>query len=89
MSAALGKPSPRFNTPIAPVRLLVGIADEVGRRTGMRLPITRSIIDKYTEDIAVDGSRIQRELGFKPKYTLQSGWREAIAEMQADTPTIA
>jgi UDP-glucose 4-epimerase len=31
------------------------------------------LIDKYTEDIAVDGSRIQKELGFIPKYDLKAG----------------
>ncbi len=40
-----------------------------------------NVIDKYTEDIAVDGSRIQTELGFKPQYDLRSGWQETIQEM--------
>ena len=31
-------------------------------------PVTKAIIDKYTEDIAVDGSLIQKELGFIPQY---------------------
>ena len=44
--------------------------------------VTRAIIDKYTEDIAVDGSLIQRELGFVPQYDLKAGWEETIREMQ-------
>jgi nucleoside-diphosphate-sugar epimerase len=40
------------------------------------------MIDKYTEDIAVDGSLIQKELGFVPHYNLQTGWEEAIREMR-------
>ena len=40
------------------------------------------MIDKYTEDIAVDGSLIQKELGFVPHYDLQTGWEEAIREMR-------
>jgi UDP-glucose 4-epimerase len=39
------------------------------------------MIDKYTEDIAVDGSLIQKELGFVPQYDLKAGWVETIREM--------
>jgi len=46
-------------------------------------PVTKAIIDKYTEDIAVDGSLIQKELGFMPQYDLKTGWEETIREMQA------
>ena len=35
---------------------------------GLKPPVTRAIIDKYTEDIAVDGSLIQKKLGFVPQY---------------------
>jgi len=44
--------------------------------------VTREMIDKYTEDIAVDGSLIQRELGFMPQYDLKTGWEETIRERQ-------
>jgi nucleoside-diphosphate-sugar epimerase len=37
---------------------------------------------KYTEDIAVDGSLIQKELGFVPQYDLKTGWEEIIKEMR-------
>jgi len=42
-------------------------------------PVTKAIIDKYTEDIAVDGNLIQRELGFVPQYDLKIGWEETIS----------
>jgi hypothetical protein len=45
-------------------------------------PVTRAIIDKYTEDIAVDGSLIQKELGFVPQYDLKAGWEEMICEIK-------
>ena len=45
-------------------------------------PVTKAIIDKYTEDIAVDGSLIQKELGFMPQYNLKTGWEETIREMR-------
>ena len=40
------------------------------------------MIDKYTEDIAVDGSLIQKELGFVPQYDLKAGWEETVQEMR-------
>ena len=46
-------------------------------------PVTRETVDKYTEDIAVDGSLIQKELGFVPQYDLNAGWVETIREMRA------
>jgi hypothetical protein len=45
-------------------------------------PVTQAIIDKYTEDIAVDGSLIQKELGFVPQYDLRAGWEETIREIK-------
>ena len=44
--------------------------------------VTRAMIDKYTEDIAVDGSLIQKELGFVPQYDLSAGWSETVQEMR-------
>ena len=52
---------------------------------GLKPPVTKAIIDKYTEDIAVDGSLIQKELGFVPRYDLKTGWEETIREMQGKT----
>lgn len=49
---------------------------------GLKPPITRAMIDKYTEDIAVDGGLIQKELGFVPQYDLKTGWKETIHEMR-------
>jgi hypothetical protein len=49
---------------------------------GIKPPVTKAIIDKYTEDIAVEGSLIQRELGFVSQYDLKAGWEETIREMQ-------
>ena len=36
------------------------------------------------EDIAVDGSLIQKELGFVPQYDLKAGWEETIREIKCD-----
>ena len=80
--SALGRKQPRFSLPVGPTRTLIGLIEKGSHAIGLKPPITRAIIDKYTEDIAVDSRLIQRELGFKPQYDLESGWRETIQEMR-------
>ncbi len=53
-----------------------------GQFVGLKPPVTKAIIDKYTEDIAVDGGRLMGELEFRPEYDLWSGWKETIQEMR-------
>jgi UDP-glucose 4-epimerase len=45
---------------------------------GLRPPITRALLEKYIEDIAVDATLIQRALGFSPAVDLERGWRETM-----------
>jgi len=40
------------------------------------------MVDKYTEDMAVDSSMIRSELGFMPEYDLSRGWGETIDLMR-------
>jgi len=82
MCYALGRTPPRFRLPVGPVRLAAGVLEDAIRLLGRDCPIGRSAIDKYTEDVAVEGRRIQAELGFRPQYDLAAGWREAIQEMR-------
>jgi nucleoside-diphosphate-sugar epimerase len=56
--------------------------EDVGRFFGWHPPITRSAINKYTEDIAVDGNKICRQLGFVPACDLEKGWRETVDAMR-------
>ena len=80
--SALDRKTPRFSLPVGPTRGLVGLVETGCRSIGLKPPVTRGMIDKYTEDIAVDGSLIQKELGFVPQYDLRTGWEETIREMQ-------
>jgi nucleoside-diphosphate-sugar epimerase len=80
--SALGRNPPRLSLPVAPVRFAAVILEDGARLCGLRSPIVRATIDKYTEDIAVESARIQKELGFVPQYDLDTGWREAIREMR-------
>jgi nucleoside-diphosphate-sugar epimerase len=59
--SGLGRKPPRLSLPVGPTRALVGLLEKGSRAIGLKPPLTREIIDKYTEDIAVDGSLIQRD----------------------------
>jgi len=67
---------------VGPTRGLVGLVEKGSNAIGIKPPVSKAMIDKYTEDIAVDGSLIQKELGFVPQYDLKTGWEETIKEMQ-------
>lgn len=82
MCDALARTPPCFRLPVGPVRLAAGLLGDTAGRLGRTSPISRAAIDKYTEDVAVEGQRIQDELGFRPRYDLTAGWREAIHEMK-------
>jgi nucleoside-diphosphate-sugar epimerase len=79
---ALGRKLPRMRLPLAFMRAGADIVDKRARFLGHRSPGFRGALDKYTEDMAVDGHRIQEVIGFKPKYDLLSGWKETIEEMR-------
>ena len=79
---ALGRRPPRLALPVGPVRCLTGVLEDCARSCGLRSPIVRAMVDKYTEDVAVDGQRFRRQIGFVPQYDLTAGWRETVAEMR-------
>ncbi len=54
----------------------------MARLVGLQPPIMHAMIDKYTDDVAVDSRRIQKELGFMPKYDLSAGWKDTVQEMR-------
>lgn len=78
----LGRVPPRFSLPIGLVRFSVAGFEDGAKLLGCQPPIGRWTIDKYTEDVAVDSSRIREELGFVPQYDLRSGWQDTINEMR-------
>jgi nucleoside-diphosphate-sugar epimerase len=79
---SLARNPARLSVPVGPARFMAGLVEDAFRLVGRKSPISRDTIDKYTEDIAVDSQLIQRELGFKPQFDLESGWRETIQEMR-------
>ncbi|MBI4633162.1 MAG: NAD-dependent epimerase/dehydratase family protein [Deltaproteobacteria bacterium] len=82
MCHALGRRPPPFSLPVSPVRFTAGMLEDAAQMIGLKSPIVRSTIDKYVEDIAVDGGLIQKELGFRPKFNLTDGWQDTVQEMR-------
>ncbi len=80
--SALGRKKPRFSIPIATARILIGFIEKGCHIFDLTPPVTQETLDKYTEDIAVDGGLFQRELDFMPKYDLLTGWEDVIREMK-------
>jgi len=75
---ALGRTPPRLHVPLAPVRAAASIAGPMLTLAGRGRSLD-AMIAKYTEDVAVDGTRIQRELGYRPAIGLDEGWKKAVA----------
>jgi len=80
--SGLGRKFPRLLLPVKPTRALIHLIETGIRSVGLKPPVTREVIDKYTEDIAVDGSFFQKEIGFIPHYDLKTGWEETVHEMR-------
>ena len=82
MCHALDRTPPRFHLPIRPMYHMAGLADDLLGIFNRQSPISQGSVEKYTADIAVDGRRIQDELGFSPHYDLATGWNETVEEMR-------
>jgi len=79
---SLERRTPHFSLPRSVVRWAVGCMEDGFQLLGRQSPVRRSMIEKYTEDVAVDSSRIREQLGFEAKYDLRTGWRETIAALR-------
>ena len=78
--AAFGRRPPHVSMPVWPIRVAARAAAAV---LGSRSPITPLTIEKYLEDVAVSGRRLQRELGFVPRFDLKSGWDDTVAKLKS------
>lgn len=83
MAAAVGRKPPRLTLPVTPIRLAIGIAESFARLAHIRPPVTRALLDKYLEDVAISGDRIRQTLGFEPVYDLRRGWADAALVVPA------
>ena len=81
--AALGRPVPRWRVPTGLAFAGTMVLDELYRLKGGGAGTLSDRLKRYIENVAVDGSAIQRELGFVPEYGLEQGWQRVIEEMRA------
>lgn len=77
---ALNRRPPSFHIPVLPVRLLVGLVEGSLALVGRSSPIGRATLEKYLEEMTVDGQKLQQSLGFTPRYALTAGWAEVVYE---------
>jgi len=75
---ALGRRLPRYHLPATPFHRLAGYVEKGLSLIGKPSPMSRSLVEKLLEDVAVRGDKIQRELGFQPQFDLITGWRQAV-----------
>ncbi len=78
LSGLLGRRVPRVSLPVAWARAAAGALEFGARRLGKEPPLTRAMIDKLIEDVAVSGDRLIGELGFAPCSDLARGWAEVL-----------
>jgi UDP-glucose 4-epimerase len=78
MSAASGVSPPRLHLPYGLVNMLAYIAETPFGILRKRAPISRAMINKLVEDIAVNGTKIQTQLGFIPNFSLDIGWQNTV-----------
>jgi UDP-glucose 4-epimerase len=79
---AIGRRPPRFRVPLAAARAALGVCEGAARMAGVRPPVSRALLEKYSEDVAVDATLIQRVLGFSPEIGLDRGWRETMVALR-------
>jgi nucleoside-diphosphate-sugar epimerase len=65
------------------VRAAAWLAERAAGLAGRRLPL-RAAVDKYLEEVVVDGRRLRDRLGYRPALTLEAGWRQTVEAMRRD-----
>lgn len=73
--SATGRRMPRWHIPDALLRSGLAAVAAPFTLLGRSAPIGPYLVDKLTEDVAVQADRIQRELGFSPEVNLEKGWK--------------
>lgn len=80
--AGLNRPPTEWHFPLSWARGGARLADTVLGVAGRRSHPARAMLDKYLEDVAVSGQKLQHSLGFQPQYGLKAGWQQTICEMR-------
>ena len=78
---ALGRRPPAAGVPIRVAKAGARLARPLLRGPLGRIP---AMVDKYAEDAAVDGRRIQQDLGFTPLVGLREGWERTVRALRRE-----
>ncbi len=78
----LHKRPPRFFIPFNVAYYLTYILEKFAKLVNKRSPVTTILLDKLTEDLAVSSLKIEKELGFKPKFDLKAGFSKTLNQKQ-------
>lgn len=86
ISAALGKPEPRFRLSESLVRAGVALAENLSN-----IPLTQSRVDALTGRAVYSSEHIQHELGYRHQITLEQGFEELVTKWieLSDKPNFA
>jgi len=79
--AAYCKKPPRFKLPAGMLRIFFGLTEDGLGLLKFRSPVGRSTVTQLTKDLAISSEKIQKELGFKPQYSLLEGWRRVANQI--------
>jgi nucleoside-diphosphate-sugar epimerase len=79
----LDRDPPGLHVPASLARACAPVLDS-GLSLAGRTGIAGPLVEKLVEDMAVDGRRIQDELGFRPRFDLRNGWEATIPRLIHD-----
>jgi nucleoside-diphosphate-sugar epimerase len=80
MYHALGKKPPTLFIPHRIAMAAGAVLEKLSFIPFLPPNIGRNTIEKFVEDVAVEGEKIKKELGFQPNYTLTKGWASLSQE---------
>ena len=79
ISLSIGRNPPRFHIPKTPALMLTAFADKAFSAIGKPQVNLGLLLQKLIEDVAVNGDKINRDIGFRSRVSLQLGWQKAIS----------
>ncbi len=79
---ALNKHIPHWNIPLSLLNRLAKIGDDIGRLNGHRFIFDSQALDKLLGSAWYSSAKIERELNFKARYTLEQALPEIVHYLQ-------
>ena len=76
---SLGKKVPVWSVPIVVLKIMALLGDTIGQARGRRFLFDTDALNKLTGSSCFSSEKIQRELGYCPKWDLKSALPEIVA----------